>query len=67
MENLTSLAAALAHPEEDSLWQIGSGDRNIVAKTLAEVARSRESHGFIRASAMTGLIFDSVYVFRTGD
>ena len=66
MENLTNIAAALAHPAEDSSWATVDGKRDIIAKNIAEIAKSRESRGFIRVSAITGLISESVYIFRTG-
>ncbi|MCY4438396.1 MAG: hypothetical protein OXE05_13835 [Chloroflexi bacterium] len=62
--SLAELARALA--SKDSAWTTWRGERSIAAQNIAQAANARESRGFIWASAITGLVSQSVYIFRTG-
>ena len=64
MENLTDLLATLA--DGNSLWTIAADEDGTIEKKIAKIATSRESRGFIYLDAMTGLVSESVYIFRTG-
>ena len=65
--NLADLAAVFKRPASDSHWRTwGDEDRDTTAQTIAKAADANESHGFIYASLMTGIIDQSVYIFRAG-
>lgn len=61
--NLADLAAAFKSGSSWRTW--GDEDRNTIAETIAKAADSSESHVFISVDAMTGLVSQSVYIFRT--
>ena len=44
-------------------WEILPNNQK---KIIEKVAKSRESHGFIHIDGLTGLVSQSVYIFRTG-
>ena len=62
--NLKGLMDRLA--QVDSSWTIADDEEGTIKKKIAKIATSRESRGFIYVDAMTGLVSQSVYIFRTG-
>ena len=64
VESLTALSVALT--DAGSRWATWEADPdNIVAEAIAKVSHSHDSHGFICVSAATGMVSQSVYIFRT--
>lgn len=60
--SLAELARALA--KEDSSWAPWDGERHVVAQKIAEAASGQESRGFVTADTLTGILSQSVYIFR---
>ena len=64
IENLKDLRRTLS--EGNSSWTMAADEEGTIEKKIAIIATSRESRGFIRVDAGTGLVSESVYIFRTG-
>ena len=57
--NLTELVDAA--DQQNALWEVESG-----ARQLRRLSESRETNGFFVVFGMTGLVSETVYVFRRG-
>ena len=64
VKSLAALSSALT--DAGSRWTTWETDPdNIIAEAVTRASHSRESHGFICVSAATGVVSQSVYIFRT--
>ena len=59
VSNLTELVDAA--DQQNALWEVESG-----ARQLRRLSESRETNGFFVVFGMTGLVSETVYVFRRG-